>query len=99
MYYRRYAMNKLANIIPVSDLRQDAAKLLKRLNKSNEPLIITQRGRAAAVLIGVEAYEKFEHEKELLRLLAKGDKEVELGEGYDLDTVLAEADTLLAREP
>jgi len=89
-------MTKLSNIIPVSDLRQDTAKLLKKLNKSNEPLIITQRGRAAAVLIGVEAYEKSEHEKDLLRLLAKGDKEIELGEGYDLDTVLAEADTLLA---
>ncbi len=91
-------MNKLANIIPVSDLRQDAAKILKKLNKTNETLIITQRGRAAAVLIGVEAYEKSEHEKELLRLLAKGDREIELGEGYDLNTVLAEADDLLAKE-
>lgn len=87
-------MGKLSNIIPVSDLRQDAAKLLKQLNESNEPLIITQRGRAAAVLIGVEAYEKFEHERELLRLLAKGDREIEFGEGYDLDTVLSEADDL-----
>ena len=91
-------MSKLSNIIPVSDLRQDAAKILKQLNKNNEPLIITQRGRAVAVMIGVEAYEKSEHEKELLRLLAKGDKEIELGEGYDLNTVLAEADTLLATE-
>jgi prevent-host-death family protein len=91
-------MSKLANIIPVSDLRQNAAKLLKKLNKNNEPLIITQRGRAAAVLIGVEAYEKSEHEKELLRLLAKGDREIESGEGYDLNAVLAEADALLAKE-
>ena len=91
-------MGKLSNIIPVSDLRQGTAKLLKQLNESDEPLIITQRGRAAAVMIGVEAYEKFEHEKELLRLLAKGDKEIELGEGYDLDTVLSEADELLAKE-
>ncbi len=91
-------MGKLSNIIPVSDLRQDAAKLLKQLNESNEPLIITQRGRAAAVMIGVEAYERFEHERELLRLLAKGDREIELGEGYDLDTVLSEADALLAKE-
>ncbi len=92
-------MGKLSNIIPVSDLRQDAAKLLKQLKNSNEPLIITQRGRAAAVMIGVDAYEKFEHEKKLLHLLAKGDREIEKGEGYDLETVLAEADALLAREP
>jgi len=92
-------MRRLSNIIPVSDLRQSAAKLLKQLKKSNEPLIITQRGRAAAVMIGVEAYEKSENEKELLRLLAMGEREIEKGEGYDLDTVLAEADALLAKEP
>ena len=92
-------MGKLSNIIPVSDLRQDAAKVLKQLRSNKEPLIITQRGRATAVLIDVEAYEKSEHEKELLRLLAKGDREIEIGVGYDLDTVLAEADSLLAKEP
>ncbi len=47
------------------------------------------------MIIGLEAYEKSEHDKELLRLLAKGDKEVEIGEGYDLDSVFAEADLLL----
>jgi prevent-host-death family protein len=92
-------MAMLLNIIPVSDLRQDAAKVLKQLRNNNEPLVITQRGRAAAVIISVEAYEKSEHEKEILRLLAKGDREIELGDGYDLDTVLAEADSLLSKEP
>lgn len=92
-------MGKLSNIIPVSDLRRDAAKLLKQLRNNNEPLIITQRGRATAVMIGVDAYEKLEHEKEILRLLAMGNREIEKGEGYDLDIVLAEADTLLAKEP
>ena len=92
-------MGKLMNILPVSDLRQDAANILKRLRENNEPIIITQRGRAAAVIIGVEAYEKSEHDKEILRLLAKGEKEIEIGEGYDLDTVLAEADLILSQEP
>ena len=92
-------MGKLMNILPVSDLRQDAAKVLKQLRENKDPIIITQRGRAAAVIIGVEAYEKSERDKELLRLLAKGDRETETGEGYDLDAVLAEADLLLSREP
>ena len=92
-------MGKLTNILPVSDLRQDAAKVLKKLRNNQEPIIITQRGRAAAVIIGVEAYEKSEHDKEILRLLAKGEKEIESGEGYDLDTVLSEADLILSQEP
>ena len=92
-------MGKLLDIIPVSDLRQDTAKIMKHLQDSKEPLIITQRGRAAAVMISVEAYKQSEHDKELLRLLAKGDREIEIGEGYNLNNVLAEADALLDREP
>ena len=92
-------MGKLLNIIPVSDLRQDAAKVLKRVKDSREPVVITQRGRAAAVLLSVEAFEQSERDRELLRLLAKGEREIEAGEGHDLDSVLAEADALLAEEP
>ena len=92
-------MGKLLDMIPVSDLRQDTAKIMKHLQDSKEPLIITQRGRAAAIMISVEAYKQSEHDKELLRLLAKGDREIEIDEGYNLNDVLAEADTLLDQKP
>jgi len=92
-------MGKLMSILPVSDLRQDAANVLKQLRDNKAPIIITQRGRAAAVMISIEAYEKSEHDKELLRLLAKGDRETETGKGYDLNALLADADLLLSREP
>ncbi|MEW6388642.1 MAG: type II toxin-antitoxin system Phd/YefM family antitoxin [Thermodesulfobacteriota bacterium] len=91
-------MGKLPNIVPISDLRQDAAKVLKQVRGSREPLIITQRGRAAAVLLSVESFERSERDKELLRLLARGEREIAAGKGYDLDAVLAEADALLAEE-
>ena len=92
-------MGKLLNIIPVSDLRQDAAKVLKRVKDSREPVVITQRGRAAAVMLSVEAFEQSERDRELLRLLVKGEREIGAGEGHDLDSILAEADALLAEEP
>lgn len=88
-------MTKIPNIIPITDLRQDATTILKRVTSSKEPLVITQRGRAAVVMVSMEAYEHSQHELELLRLLARGEKEIEAGKGYDLDTVLAEADSLL----
>jgi PHD/YefM family antitoxin component YafN of YafNO toxin-antitoxin module len=43
----------------------------KQLKNSKYPPIITQRGRATTVLVGVDAYEKSEQEKALLRLLAR----------------------------
>ena len=91
-------MAKLSNIIPISDLRQDAAKVLKRVRGSREPIVITQRGRAAAVLISVESYERSEQNKEILQLLAKGEREIEAGEGYTLEEVMEEADRLLAED-
>jgi len=88
-------MTKIPNIIPITDLRQDATSVIKRVAASKEPLVITQRGRAAAVMVSMEAYEHSQHELELLRLLARGEREIEAGKGYDLDAVLAEADSLL----
>ncbi|HYS06679.1 MAG TPA: type II toxin-antitoxin system Phd/YefM family antitoxin [Candidatus Dormibacteraeota bacterium] len=89
-------MPKVPEIMPVTDLRQDAAGALKRVRASKQPIVITQRGRAAAIMLSVEAYERGEHERQLLRLLARGEKEIAAGEGYDLNEVLDEADALLA---
>ena len=91
-------MPKVPDILPVTNLRQDAASALKRLRNSKGPLIITQRGRAAAVMLSVEAYERSEQERQLLRLLARGEGEIAAGQGTDLKTVLAEADALLGEE-
>lgn len=57
--------------------------------------MITQRGRATAVLLNLDAYERSQHERELLWLLALGEREIAKGEGYSLDSVLREADALL----
>jgi prevent-host-death family protein len=89
-------MDQIPAIIPVTDLRQDAAAVLKRVQTSQQPLVITQRGRAAAIMLSVEAYERGEQERQLLRLLARGEQEIAAGTGHDLDEVLAEADALLA---
>ncbi|MDX9971756.1 MAG: type II toxin-antitoxin system Phd/YefM family antitoxin [FCB group bacterium] len=91
-------MAKIPAIIPVTDLRQDAAAVLKRVKDAKAPVVITQRGRAAAVMLSMEAYERGEHERRLLQLLLRGDKEITAGQGHDLDDVLAEADALLFEE-
>jgi prevent-host-death family protein len=91
-------MAKVPSIVPITDLRQDAASVLRRVRDSREPVFITQRGRAAAVIMSAEAYEKGERDREILRLLARGEKEIAAGEGHDLDDVLAEADALLRED-
>jgi len=89
-------MAKIPEIIPVSDLRQDAAAVLKRVRNSHEPLIVTQRGRAAAVMLSIKSYEQVDYERQLLRQLLRGEREISAGNGYDFESVLAEADSLLS---
>ena len=89
-------MQKTPQIIPISDLRQNASGIVKQLASSTVPLFITQRGRATAVMMSMQEYEYNQQELEILRLLARGEKEIEAGIGYDLESVLAEADEMLA---
>ena len=88
-------MPNAPKIIPISDLRQNASDVVKSISSSREPVFITQRGRAAAVMVGMEAYKNAQHEMDILHLLARGEKEIEAGTAYELNDVLREADLYL----
>ena len=88
-------MPTVPKIIPISDLRQNASDVVKGVSSSREPVFITQRGRATAVMVSMEVYQNLQHEMDVLHLLARGEKEIEAGIGHELDDVLKEADRFL----
>jgi prevent-host-death family protein len=51
---------KLPQIRPISDLARDARALVERVRQSQEPIVITQRGRDVAVLVPIELYREME---------------------------------------
>lgn len=88
-------MAKNAARVSLSNLAQEASATLERVRRSQRPLIITRRGKAEAVLLSMDAYTKGENERQILKLLARGERDIAQNKGYDLDDVLAEADTIL----
>lgn len=46
------------DIVPVTDFRNNAADILAQLVKNGRPIVLTQRGRASAVLIDVNEYQR-----------------------------------------
>jgi hypothetical protein len=46
-------------------------------------------------MVSMQVYEKSQHELDILRLLARGEKEIELGIGHELEDVLKETDCFL----
>ena len=58
-----------------------------RATASDEPVFITQRGRAAAVVVSAQRYERTQQELDILKALARGEAEIEAGAGHDLADV------------
>ena len=52
----------MKTIIPISDLQRQAAQVLINVNASSEPIVITQRGRAAAVIVSARRYAEIEED-------------------------------------
>jgi len=89
-------MNAMPDIVPISDLRQDATNVLRRTATTGNPIFVTQYGKASAVVMSAAAYEKVQNELGILKMLLQGRREIEAGLGRSMNDVMADADNLLA---
>lgn len=64
---------------PISYLKANAAEVLKQLTESREPMLVTQNGKARAVIQDVASYEDTQETLALLKILALGNRDVEAG--------------------
>ena len=74
-------MDLEAAVEPVTELKTRSAQLIKKARTSRQPIVITQNGKATAVLQDVESYEEQRRALLLLKFLAQGDKELKQGRG------------------
>ncbi|HEX4621371.1 MAG TPA: type II toxin-antitoxin system Phd/YefM family antitoxin [Myxococcaceae bacterium] len=56
-----------------------AASLVRAVNETRRPLVITQHGQARAVLMDLTTYEELKESLLMLRLLARGEADVRAG--------------------
>ncbi|HTD51996.1 MAG TPA: type II toxin-antitoxin system Phd/YefM family antitoxin [Thermoanaerobaculia bacterium] len=61
---------------PVTSLKSGAAKLLRSVNETRHPVVITQSGEPKAVLIDFQSYEELREATLLLKLIAQGEADV-----------------------
>ncbi len=80
-------MNISRDIKPVSYLKSKAAELLKQINETHRPVIITQNGEPRAVLQDPESYEKMRNAIGLLKILSISENEIKNGDVIPSDEV------------
>ncbi len=67
------------DIKPVSEFRAKAADLIERVRSTRRPLVLTQRGRSAAVVVAVDDYEQLVEEVETLRDIRAAEGQINSG--------------------
>jgi antitoxin YefM len=81
-------MNRISlqeDIQPLSEFRSHVASFIGQVREKHRPLLITHRGKSAAVLLDVAQYEELLDQLELLQDIQAAERQVDSGLGIAQD--------------
>lgn len=91
-------MSISTDIKPISYLKSHAADILKQLNVTRRPIVITQNGEPRGVLQDTESYENIRKAIGILKLITQGEEEIKQGKIKSQDKVFREIDAILKKK-
>ncbi|MCG2738898.1 MAG: type II toxin-antitoxin system Phd/YefM family antitoxin [Syntrophaceae bacterium] len=91
-------MNIASDIKPISFLKSHAADILKHINDTRRPVVITQNGEPRAVLQDPESYDNMRKAIGLLKLISQGEEDIKNGKTKSQERVFQDIDKMLATQ-
>lgn len=88
-------MNISKDIKPITYLKSRAADLLKQINETHRPVVITQNGKPKAVLQDPESYENMRNAISILKLISQGEEDIKGGKSKLQEEVFADIENIL----
>lgn len=79
----------LPRLVPVTDVKRKATEIITALQREQEPLVITEHGREAAVLMDVTSYRMQERRLALLEGIIRGQQALAAGQTMSHEEVLS----------
>ena len=80
-------MNISSDIRPVTYLKSRAADLLKQINDTHRPVIITQNGEPRAVIQDPQSFEDMRNAIGILKLISMGEEDIKNGNIQEQEAV------------
>lgn len=77
------------DIVPIAEFKTGISKWFKNLKATGHPLIITQNGKPAGVLLSPGEYDELVYKKSFLDSIGRGIADAEGGKTYQTDEVRA----------
>ena len=88
-------LNLTQDIRPVSYIKAHTAEILRQLDDSRNPVVITQNGEAKAVLLDVHSYQTLVDSLNMMKLVSIGEKQILSGQTVSDDEVTARVKSFL----
>ena len=83
-------MNRVQNIQPISFLKTNTSDVVKQVQETRQPVMITVNGKVQAVVQDPLSYQTMQDQLTMLRILAHGQKQIEQGKVTDHDELFAQ---------
>ncbi len=78
------------DIRPLSEFRANAAAFVQQVRSTRRPMVLTQHGKSAAVLLDVDEYERLVERAELMDDIATAEQQIDRGQGVEHETAMAD---------
>ena len=88
-------MNISKDIKPITYLKANAPELLRQINETHRPVLITQNGEPRAVLQDPQSYENMRNAIGILKLLSQGEEDIKKGKTKSQNQVFEATETIL----
>lgn len=75
---------------PVSQVRSNAAALIREINETRQPIVITQNDEAKAVLVDPLSYQEMVDALAILKLISQSERLIELDDVKTHEEVMGE---------
>ncbi len=85
-------LNISTDIVPIGEFKSSLSKWLKNIQNTGHPLVITQNGRPAGVLLSPSEYDELVYKRHFLDSVDRGLSDAESGNVYSTKELKKELD-------
>lgn len=85
---RNTAVKFSEDVVPLGDLKVNPGKIVRRIDETGRPVLLTSHGRGVAVVQALGAYEAAQEERDFMRAVVAGLADVEAGRVMSLDDAM-----------
>jgi len=85
---RSTAVKFSQDVVPLGEMKVNPGKIVRRVDETGRPVLLTSHGRGVAVVQALDEYEAAQGERDFMRAVVTGLADIEAGRVMPLEEVV-----------